>query len=778
VSAVPPETNPDPKATEPARFWRGTRWVVAPLLVVEAVILLWWVNQHYAVSEWLFWKYAAIWAVCLTWAVACASVGHLILRRLNFPFREHLLMSLATGVLTFGVGVFVGGILHLLGPVFFCAWPILMGAPGFLSFFRYARRGFAHLQAIRRRAGVYRTHTALFVFGCVCVLMLYVNILLPANIAYDSRWYHLAMPEHYAAAHGIVRFPEGWVMGAYPQFASLLYTWAFLVPVQGLFTRIELSAHLEFLLFVGTLAALPLLAEWLLPRTRASLAWVALFLFPGILVYDSTLNVAADHVLAFWAVPIVLTVRRVHRSMSLPHAALFGAMLGAAALTKYQALALVAGPSLFFTVGLIRALRAAPRGERLRLLRVPATVLGVLVAVTSIHWLKNLIWYGDPLYPLLRAHFHARPWVEGVDMEPVQHVTWWTPQGTLPEKLLETVKAVFTFAFIPHDWMPFHGKVPVFGFLFTGVSVLLPFVRGARRLWMVAGWTLLGIFLWYWTYHQDRYLQSLLPWMAVVTAVFLIVAWRAGLAMRVAAVTLVAAQMIWGADSYFFPTHAMLGTTPLKAVSDLIATGYTKNLTGRLEWGDALTAVAKVVPKGATVLFHERHTRLGLGAKIVTDSPGSQGGIVYDHLGSPQAVYRLLKKYHVTHVLWASGSSMDLDRYSNDLVFFDFAVNHTRNPIDIAGFTLAEMPTTEPPPPRAPVPQMAFALCKGAGKIPVADLDKALWTAPTQPTLSEADLADVSYLVTEVRCPNNAFPTTGFRQVLVRGGLGMWGRFP
>jgi hypothetical protein len=132
----------------------------------------------------------------------------------------------------------------------------------------------------------------------------------------------------------------------------------------------------------------------------------------------------------------------------------------------------------------------------------------------------------------------------------------------------------------------------------------------------------------------------------------------------------------------------------------------------------------------------------------------------------------------VTHLLWATGSSMDLDRYSSDMVFFDFAVNYTKNPIDIAGFTLAQMPTTEPPPPRAAVPQMAFALCKGAGKIPVAALDKELWTAPVKPTLSEAELADVSYAVTEVSCPNNAFPMTGFRQVLVRGGLGLWGRIP
>jgi hypothetical protein len=241
---------------------------------------------------------------------------------------------------------------------------------------------------------------------------------------------------------------------------------------------------------------------------------------------------------------------------------------------------------------------------------------------------------------------------------------------------------------------------------------------------------------------------------------------------------LVAAQLIWGADHYFFPTHAMLGTTPLKLVSDLIATGYTKNMANRLEYADALTSVAKVVPKGATVLLHERHIRLGLGAKVVTDSPGSQGGIVYDHLGSAQAIYRLLKKYGVTHVLWATGSTMELDRYSNDIAFFDFAVNHTQRPIDVAGFTLAEMPNTEPPPPRAGGDLVAFVVCKGAGTVPLGELDKTMWTVPTKPSLSEAELAAFSYLVTEVSCPNTAASAAGFRQVMTRGGLGFWGRTP
>ena len=159
------EPNREPDMSGQARLRRGARWAVAPLLVVEAVGLLMWVNQHYPVSQWLFWKYAAIWAVCAVWTVACTSAGHLLLRRLNLPFREHLLMSLAVGVLSFGAGVFVVGLMKGLGPVFFCAWPVVLGAPGAPSLFRYVRRGVLHFRGLRRHAGLDRTRTAIFVFG-------------------------------------------------------------------------------------------------------------------------------------------------------------------------------------------------------------------------------------------------------------------------------------------------------------------------------------------------------------------------------------------------------------------------------------------------------------------------------------------------------------------------------------------------------------------------------------------------------------------------------------
>ncbi len=45
-------------------------------------------------------------------------------------------------------------------------------------------------------------------FGAVALVFLYVPTLLPENTAYDTRWYHLGLAEHYVAARGIERLPD------------------------------------------------------------------------------------------------------------------------------------------------------------------------------------------------------------------------------------------------------------------------------------------------------------------------------------------------------------------------------------------------------------------------------------------------------------------------------------------------------------------------------------------------------------------------------------------
>src|ERR1019366_6412329 len=83
----------------------------------------------------------------------------------------------------------------------------------------------------------------------------------------------------------------------------------------------------------------------------------------------------------------------------------------------------------------------------------------------------------------------------------------------------------------------------------------------------------LGVAVWFLTSHQDRFLQSLVPWMAACTAAMLALAWRMGALVRGAVAMLVALQLVWGGDVYFYRQPTMAGDNPLKALVDHLGAG-------------------------------------------------------------------------------------------------------------------------------------------------------------------------------------------------------------
>jgi hypothetical protein len=662
-------------------------------LLVGAGIFLSVVHRHYAVDTWLFWRYAGYWLWSLLFAAACLGAGHLAVRRLGGRLRldQHLVFAFALGVLIFYLGMFVAGLLQLYGPVFAVAWPLALVAGGAPSLVRHARPRLRRLWRQRLSRAQVLALAPVAAFGLVGAGMLYFLILTPDNIAYDARWYHLGLAEQYAIHGGVRRFEEGWYQAAFPHLASYLYTWAFQVPGTQLFDRLELAAHLEFVIFLATLSGIPALVRWLAPGVKARFAWAALFLFPGIFLYDSTLSAAADHIAALWAIPIYLALVRAWPSLAPRRCLLLAAMMAGAISTKYQSLSLLAFP-MAAVVG---------RGLWLVAHRQPRALAGLAVAaaaglvLTMPHWLKNWVWYGDPLYPHLHQVLRGHPWnpdagplVERVFTE----LQMWRPKGTLGARLRETATAMFTFSFVPHDWPTFHGKVPVFGSLFTLSLLALPFLRGARRLWPLVLATELGVFVYHWTSHQDRYLQIILPWMVVVTAAVLALAWRAGWLARGGVALLVGLQIVWGGDVYFLPTHAMVGGSPITSTVTLLSSGYRKDKDRLRRLGPFFELGEKLPPK-SKLLLHETHMITGLGVPVVSDWGGWQGGISYGRLGSPRGVHQALRKLGVTHLAWRS--SKDWDSLAGDLLFFDLAGSLPGHQV-VGGFNLAPLPA-EPP---------------------------------------------------------------------------------
>jgi hypothetical protein len=770
-----------------------TRRVLLPVVpFAAAALLLLFVNKKEPLETWLLWPYAGLWLATALWVASCTSVGHAALRflpDLGLPFRERLLFDFATGVLLFALGLFLLGLLHLLRPPFFFLYPLALGATGAKSLTSYLRRARRHFRGVGRRA--WRRHPtpyAAYAFGTLGLTIVYLTIMLPENAAFDSLTYHLPIAEHFAAGGRVGKFVEGWVAGVIPHLASWLYTWPFTLRSVNLFGHVELAAHIEFVLFVATVFSIPLLVEAIC-RRRARGTWAVIFLFPGLFLYDSSLSLAADHVLAFWAVPIALALRRVLKRPAAPApGVLAGLMIAGAVLTKYQAISLV-GPALLlaaFATGreLWRARKktAVPPVSNRQLLRGLGALALTAVVATSAHWLANVVWYGDPLYPMLRAWLPSHPMVKGW-AGPVAAfsggMTEWMPSGTFLEKVGQSAIGIFTFAFIPHDWPNFHRDLPVFGFLFTLTLPVLALARGAGRARLLAAGTLFGLFIWYWTFHQDRYLQALLPWMVAVTSAALLLAWEGGVVARLGVVGLVAAQLVWGNDVPWLPNHAMIHDVPALRSLQRLSSTYRGEQGGRFHYDTGFEGLDHTLPRDATVLLHEEYLKLGLNRRALADSARLQPAIDYRELARPDRVDDLLKSLGVTHLVWSHGPSIDREvPVSGELVFFGYALRYTEDRQDVGAFGVAKLPERRPPA-REPG-SVAIVACGVVRSVRLADVDPLLaGQAPAAPDVdASAAIAAAEFVVVEKACHAKALPQamSPFAQASDWGGFTLWVR--
>jgi hypothetical protein len=773
--------------------WRAI--ALALVLTAGAAVLLHAFGQHRPVSEWVAWRYASYWLLCAVVAASWFSAGHLLVGRMlrwPVPIAERCVLSMAVGLLAFVLLVFVFGLVGFHGLWTFVAAPTLLLAAGGRSVFLSVRRLRRHAgRRPVRFAGASISGTVLAVLGVLSLALSYLPIIVPENLAYDSRWYHMAIAEHYAAQGSIRRFPEGWFLGAYPQLASYLYTWAFLSPLPTLFDKVELAAHLEFTLFLGTLLGVSVLARRLLFGRRVPWAWVAVFAFPGRFVYDSTLSGAADHIAAFWAAPIFLALLRALPRLEAGRTGLLGLFAAAALLTKYSAVGLVIIPALAIVArGLVLAIpRCRGLAEKRAWWLGPMTFGVVLGIATAPHWLKNLIWYSDPVYPLGRGLFPSRPWT----VDTPDRMGHFTPKEWMAERswkgVGDTLDALYQFSFVPHDWPMFHGTLPLFGSLFTLSVPCLFLLRRASRLWLLYGATHIAVAAWFWMFHQDRYLQACVPWMAAGVAAVAARVWAMGWIARPPLIALAGVQLAWGANAPFIPSHAMLAASPLKAGFDFLATGYAAG-PSRLERLGTWETVGQMLKGKARLLLHEEHLHLGVGVPTVSDWIGWQGGISYGRAPAPSSVYDLMRRLGVTHLLWQNGVSRGYDSIAGDIAFFTLA-HLASEPRYVGGHVVARLPPHRPS--SAPFTDRALLLGCGqnyaSGLFRVSDLTVTVLATPRPPTdypppriplshISDLDalVPTVDAIVVEGSCATlpPAATSAGFTISVTRGPATIW----
>jgi hypothetical protein len=666
----------------------------APLLaavLVAALVYFGNVLEHvYALRKWLFWHYLGCWVGAVAWLAACLIGGYALLGAIvrgALPKLEQLTLGLALGVGAFGLAVFFVGLVHGLNVVTFFLLPAAFAAVGWRysgrELFRFARR------TLRARLALPVWHLPVLVLAVLALGIVYFTILSPDVVSFDVRWYHMPIAQRYALSGAVTRFDEGFWPAAFPHLLSYIYAWAFLAPQTLLFDRIELCAHLEFVIFLATLAQIPVLVRKLVPGSRAGITWVTLLLFPGLYIYDLNLHAGADRTTGYFALPIALTFIRAWRRFDLKEVTLFSLMIGLATLTKYTALPIVLPPALaLFVRGAYVLARRRTRKEALAF----AGLLILPLVVTAPHWLKNIVYYGDPMYPMLHKYFPSHPWAPEAKARLQILEDTGRPGSFDADGLLAAAKTTLTFSFEPNNWEFLYGNWPVFGSLFTLTMPCLLFVRGAAKVAWLYALGLSAVFIWYLLTHYDRYLVAAVPLMAGATATTCVLIVRAGLWPRVALFCLVALQAIWAGDTPFIRTHNLLNESPIRHVAKFLASAFERQ-PNRLAVYEPLTTIGRSFPKDATVLAHDTIMILGIDRNWVTDL--HQLEFNYARLASPAKINDKLRSLGVTDLVWPPWT-LGRDAVGEDLAFYNYAYRATTDRRIVGGMWLAHVPSKRP----------------------------------------------------------------------------------
>ena len=699
------------------------------------------VAWEYSVTQWVLSRAVGNLTVSVIWALLCLGAGLRILDWIAFrhPARSvRATVAFPLGVFTFGALVYVTALFGGFGPIAFFVLPLGLGAIGAKPLIELVARVLKS-----RFRPLSRLETVALVYGALGLVLVYVPLLTPQNIQHDARWYHLPIAAQYAASGAASGFPEGWLLATYPHFSSYLYAWCLAAPLP-IVERLALAAHLEFIVFLATLASIPIAARCLLPGRWARLTWSVVFLFPGLFVYDSNLGTGADHIAALFG-PAALALLFLPRQAWFPRSFLLGVLAGATMLTKYSAVCL-AGPILLGAILIARS----PRSSRLEFqlsVRPTLVVLMAFLLAWSPHWLANWMRYNDPLYPLLNAYLPSKPWNADI----AQYFRTFELQDLLRPQtnlagLLLTLKTLFTLGFDVNEY-DFHGNMPTFGFLFSVCLFFVPFARLGRKHAFAYGLTLVGVGIWYWVNHRDRYLQVILPWMVCLVACVLRALWVSSRRARWTATALVLSQAVAGAGVFTISSHIMIpGGHPLPHVLSLISEGYSGKGVERFgpydSWQFAdWVKLGKLLPMTARVLVHEDRLWTGLDRPVVVDEAAWQGGIRYASAKDTREIHQILRRYAVTHVITGRNHpGGGFHGIRGEALFRLYIDRHARQLGTAGGLTAWELPLTLPD---AIEPQSIYlALCNRApGTYPWNDAKNS--DVPLSPTLADGTLLAV-----------------------------------
>lgn len=746
--------------------------LLATVCVIGLRVLAGELNEQVAIEDWLAWRLLTLWGWTLFLNISFVAVGHALLRRLRvdaeLPLAELLLGSFVAGLALFGMAMFGLGALGgfntataLLLPGAFLGLGAL-DLPALHLRIRDATRqsGLTPLGGWQRAAGFCASGIGALLFG-----LLYLQSLNPANLNFDAVWYHVPIAQDYAREGGLVPF-YGDDHRAFPHLASLLHTWALLVPgVDHLPLRWVLMLHIEYSVVLWRAVAVVAGAQWLLKGRFVPGLWASFWLFPSVFIYDQNIAGSADHLSGVSTVPAFLALGRALPRGDLRYGVLLGVFAGAHILTKYQAVylvvAIVACVVLWMAWLALQALwirlrGRAPRSERpLRRTFVLAwVVLASALFVSGPHFIKNTVFYDNPVYPFARKWFPSeferwerpQPAQKTAERSPqpasepdrraTMGLSWslalssdsnsnsnssnsprrskkiaeqkllldqfpefrfprraydFSPKGDWPwERLVWAHETMVTWSFETGN-RNLTKLRPYMGSLFTLLLPTLLFLGRARRLWFGVVFCYWAFLTWALTSANDRYLLSILSLVAALTAALMVRVFQAGWLPRMALILLVGLQLLWNADVPF-----TYGSKALKQTMQLVSQGYSRpDDEKRFTYLERAQRLTREFPEDALILGRYYKELTGLDRATLNTHRNIQRYIPFGKLKSVHEFWEICVDRGVTHLMYPPGQRKP--EWAQDIVLFDALAQYSERKRKKHGVVIAEISKTPPP---------------------------------------------------------------------------------
>ena len=335
----------------------------------------------------------------------------------------------------------------------------------------------------------------------VVLAQLFVRTLGP-QLGWDDQAYHLTLPKLYLEAGGFRRLPFN-VYSHWPSNVQLIYGLALAV---GDYVLAKLL-HLAFLGLL-TVGVYRFAARAAAPWTGVVAA--SLLLANDVVMFEATVaNI--DIAVAFFFFMAVAHAVEFRETGSRPELILSGLFCGCVAGSKVTGLGSIACVFPLIVLGTL----AHQRERRLRHVVRDGALFSACAFALAVPWLlKSYIYTGDPLYPVLWKYFGGIEWSDALSE---QFWKWQnsTGMGRTPRDYLLLPVRVFLDG--GGGYENFAARISKTWVVFLPLTIVfMPWVPVARRFLLPAA---LYFIIWAVSSQQSRFLISVLPLLAVATAV-------------------------------------------------------------------------------------------------------------------------------------------------------------------------------------------------------------------------------------------------------------------